>query len=360
MAGAWWFSGRLGGIQRKTGQVMQDRDPEWRNDFERLASEFCCWVLKHFILVEQELLCGAFIFDTQIKALWLKCAQNSWLLVFSLQQEDRKIGDALDFVNGYRLRNNIAKFEPVGSLQTCENDTKKHHNWLDGYRVSDLWTIQLRSHVFSKLLTSISLSGSYVIPVSIRLWKQRFHRTSDWFPCFPSTSTWLVDLLAYIAPYIFTPSQYPAMEFGYCVDLWRYQIQILIAYRCCHMRLLDTFCLLLFNHSIKVSRERHRVYRVRWSHWNGKVETSRRVASASQAVLATSSARLCGMSRHLSRLRWQEHSEPIESVVFYWLVYLRSRFYNYVVMNRLNKQNDTSFIHKPRIEGKEWDHVIRK
>ncbi|CCI11577.1 hypothetical protein ABG067_003604 [Albugo candida] len=83
---------------------------------------------EEMILKEQELLCGAFIFDTQIKALWLKCAQNSWLLVFSLQQEDRKIGDALDFVNGYRLRNNIAKFEPVGSLQTCENDTKKHHN----------------------------------------------------------------------------------------------------------------------------------------------------------------------------------------------------------------------------------------
>ncbi|CCI10742.1 hypothetical protein ABG067_003605 [Albugo candida] len=53
-------------------------------------------------------------------------AQNSWLLIFSLQQEDRKIGAVLDFVNGYRLRNRIEKFEPVSNLPIYEDDTKKH------------------------------------------------------------------------------------------------------------------------------------------------------------------------------------------------------------------------------------------
>nr|CCA27200.1 unnamed protein product [Albugo laibachii Nc14] len=59
---------------------------------------------------------GTFFFDTQMKALWLRCAQDSWLTIFSLQQEDRKIGEALDFVNGYRLRHKTGTFEPIDSI----------------------------------------------------------------------------------------------------------------------------------------------------------------------------------------------------------------------------------------------------
>ena len=59
---------------------------------------------------------GTFFFDTQTKALWLKCAQDSWLMIFSLQQESRKIVEALDFVNGYRFRDKTETFEPIDSI----------------------------------------------------------------------------------------------------------------------------------------------------------------------------------------------------------------------------------------------------
>uniref|UniRef100_K3X1H3 Methionyl-tRNA formyltransferase, mitochondrial n=1 Tax=Globisporangium ultimum (strain ATCC 200006 / CBS 805.95 / DAOM BR144) TaxID=431595 RepID=K3X1H3_GLOUD len=47
---------------------------------------------------------GTCIFDKTRQALWLKCAANSWLLVTKLQQADRKVGSAIDFANGYRLK----------------------------------------------------------------------------------------------------------------------------------------------------------------------------------------------------------------------------------------------------------------
>ncbi|KAE9099661.1 hypothetical protein PF010_g15121 [Phytophthora fragariae] len=48
---------------------------------------------------------GAFFFEKKRQALWLRCAKDSWLLITKLQQADRKIGTALDFCNGYRLKN---------------------------------------------------------------------------------------------------------------------------------------------------------------------------------------------------------------------------------------------------------------
>lgn len=49
---------------------------------------------------------GAFFFDKKRQALWLKCASgvSSWLLVTKLQQQDRKVGSAVDFANGLRLK----------------------------------------------------------------------------------------------------------------------------------------------------------------------------------------------------------------------------------------------------------------
>ncbi|KAG7394815.1 hypothetical protein PHYBOEH_004637 [Phytophthora boehmeriae] len=48
---------------------------------------------------------GTFFFEKKRQALWLRCAGDSWLLVTKLQQDGRKIGAALDFCNGYRLKN---------------------------------------------------------------------------------------------------------------------------------------------------------------------------------------------------------------------------------------------------------------
>lgn len=54
---------------------------------------------------------GAFFFDKKRQALWLKCAgagsslsTQAWLLVTKLQQQDRKVGSAVDFANGLRLK----------------------------------------------------------------------------------------------------------------------------------------------------------------------------------------------------------------------------------------------------------------
>ncbi|KAJ8566449.1 hypothetical protein ON010_g6675 [Phytophthora cinnamomi] len=48
---------------------------------------------------------GIFFFEKKRQALWLRCAKDSWLLITKLQQADRKVGTALDFCNGYRLKN---------------------------------------------------------------------------------------------------------------------------------------------------------------------------------------------------------------------------------------------------------------
>ncbi|TDH72119.1 hypothetical protein CCR75_001246 [Bremia lactucae] len=48
---------------------------------------------------------GSFIFDKKREALWVRCADASWLLVIRLQQAGRRVGTALDFCNGYRLKN---------------------------------------------------------------------------------------------------------------------------------------------------------------------------------------------------------------------------------------------------------------
>ncbi|KAF4319323.1 hypothetical protein JM18_002963 [Phytophthora kernoviae] len=48
---------------------------------------------------------GTFFFEKKRQALWLRCAGDSWLLITKLQQDGRKIGAALDFCNGYRLKN---------------------------------------------------------------------------------------------------------------------------------------------------------------------------------------------------------------------------------------------------------------
>ncbi|KAF1781798.1 Formyl transferase, C-terminal-like [Phytophthora cactorum] len=48
---------------------------------------------------------GTFFFEKKRQALWLRCADASWLLITKLQQADRKVGTALDFCNGYRLKN---------------------------------------------------------------------------------------------------------------------------------------------------------------------------------------------------------------------------------------------------------------
>ncbi|KAF4144585.1 Formyl transferase C-terminal domain-containing protein [Phytophthora infestans] len=57
---------------------------------------------------------GTFFFEKKRQALWLRCADASWLLVTKLQQADRKVGAALDFCNGYRLKNmQRERFESV-------------------------------------------------------------------------------------------------------------------------------------------------------------------------------------------------------------------------------------------------------
>ncbi|KAG7377549.1 hypothetical protein PHYPSEUDO_011501 [Phytophthora pseudosyringae] len=57
---------------------------------------------------------GVFFFEKKRQALWLRCANDSWLLLTKLQQSDRKIGAALDFCNGYRLKNmQRERFEKV-------------------------------------------------------------------------------------------------------------------------------------------------------------------------------------------------------------------------------------------------------
>lgn len=47
---------------------------------------------------------GSFFFDKKRQALWLQCASDSWLLVTKLQPADRKVGSAVDFANGLRLK----------------------------------------------------------------------------------------------------------------------------------------------------------------------------------------------------------------------------------------------------------------
>ncbi|KAL3669488.1 hypothetical protein V7S43_005880 [Phytophthora oleae] len=57
---------------------------------------------------------GTFFFEKKRQALWLRCANSSWLLITKLQQADRKVGAALDFCNGYRLKNmQRERFEKV-------------------------------------------------------------------------------------------------------------------------------------------------------------------------------------------------------------------------------------------------------
>ncbi|KAK1930348.1 Methionyl-tRNA formyltransferase [Phytophthora citrophthora] len=57
---------------------------------------------------------GTFFFEKKRQVLWLRCANNSWLLVTKLQQADRKVGAAIDFCNGYRLKNmQRERFEKV-------------------------------------------------------------------------------------------------------------------------------------------------------------------------------------------------------------------------------------------------------
>ncbi|TMW62232.1 hypothetical protein Poli38472_009725 [Pythium oligandrum] len=56
---------------------------------------------------------GSFFFEKKLKALWLKCADESWLLLTKLQQADRKVGDALDFANGYRLKRSLERFDAI-------------------------------------------------------------------------------------------------------------------------------------------------------------------------------------------------------------------------------------------------------
>ncbi|GLE00288.1 hypothetical protein PINS_up009015 [Pythium insidiosum] len=68
------------------------------------------------VLAEEErlgtpLAAGGFFFDKSLNALWLKCADGNWLLVTKLQQADRKVGDALDFANGHRLKRSLQQFE---------------------------------------------------------------------------------------------------------------------------------------------------------------------------------------------------------------------------------------------------------
>ncbi|RLN89814.1 hypothetical protein BBJ28_00026073 [Nothophytophthora sp. Chile5] len=48
---------------------------------------------------------GTFFFEKKRQALWLRCSEDSWLLISKLQQADRKVGAAIDFCNGYRLKN---------------------------------------------------------------------------------------------------------------------------------------------------------------------------------------------------------------------------------------------------------------
>ncbi|CAI5703572.1 unnamed protein product [Peronospora effusa] len=48
---------------------------------------------------------GTFFFEKKRQVLWVRCADDSWLLISKLQQADRNVGAALDFCNGYRLKN---------------------------------------------------------------------------------------------------------------------------------------------------------------------------------------------------------------------------------------------------------------
>ncbi|KAH7482119.1 Methionyl-tRNA formyltransferase, mitochondrial [Phytophthora ramorum] len=57
---------------------------------------------------------GIFFFEKKRQSLWLRCENDTWLLITKLQQEDRKVGTALDFCNGYRLKNTQReRFEKV-------------------------------------------------------------------------------------------------------------------------------------------------------------------------------------------------------------------------------------------------------
>jgi methionyl-tRNA formyltransferase len=51
----------------------------------------------------EETTSGNFFFEKRHQAIWLKCHDDTWLLLTKLQLADRKIGNALDFANGYRL-----------------------------------------------------------------------------------------------------------------------------------------------------------------------------------------------------------------------------------------------------------------
>ncbi|KAL7681697.1 putative methionyl-tRNA formyltransferase, formyl transferase-like domain superfamily [Plasmopara halstedii] len=48
---------------------------------------------------------GTFFFEKNRQVIWLRCENFSWLKVLSLQQAGRKVGTALDFCNGIRLKN---------------------------------------------------------------------------------------------------------------------------------------------------------------------------------------------------------------------------------------------------------------
>ncbi|DAZ94926.1 TPA: hypothetical protein N0F65_012643 [Lagenidium giganteum] len=61
---------------------------------------------------------GAFFFDKKLNALWLKCSNNTWLLVTKLQEANRRIGDARDFANGHRLQRLLHQFQPISSAST--------------------------------------------------------------------------------------------------------------------------------------------------------------------------------------------------------------------------------------------------
>jgi len=65
---------------------------------------------------------GGFFLDKARQALWLRCAGDSWLLLSQLQQADRKLGSALDFANGIRLKaGQPERFEPATDAVGVEN-----------------------------------------------------------------------------------------------------------------------------------------------------------------------------------------------------------------------------------------------
>lgn len=69
-----------------------------------------------------ELPAGGFFLDKARQALWLRCAGDSWLLLSQLHQADRKLGSALDFANGIRLKaGQPERFEPAPDAVGVEN-----------------------------------------------------------------------------------------------------------------------------------------------------------------------------------------------------------------------------------------------